>query len=142
MTKATRVSQKPSDQCVSLQIGGERESERTWSGPGVSIDVVQLVDLVLEVGEEGNVDGEGNERESGGQEGYEGGKQRDRDVRGERQRERNEGHSSCCERIVSLWLHGSSCMGCSPTGWIARPRVQEAPMSTVSVLSEFWRKTE
>ena len=59
-------------------------------------DADELVHLVVDEGEEGDVDREGDEREQGGEEGDERGEERHRDVRGEREQERDEGDARGC----------------------------------------------
>ena len=77
---------------------------RTGSGVGVLDDADELVHLVVDEGEEGDVDREGDEREQGGEEGDERGEERHSDVRGEREQEGDEGDARGCARRRKLQM--------------------------------------
>ena len=101
---------------------------------------------MLDEDEEGDVDGECDEREERGEEGRERREERERDVRGEREQERDERHARCCMRVcvrcsvcdVRSTVRYTRAWGTEnvPTGWMASPRVQEGP--TVTELSLLW----
>lgn len=56
----------------------------TWSSDGVAAEP-EVTHLILKVGIEGNVDGEGDESEHGSEEGEQRGDKRDADALGERE---------------------------------------------------------
>jgi hypothetical protein len=92
------VSQKPVDVrvCQCLWRGCEKRRKRARGGVGAGIDAVELVDLVLDPGVEGNVDCERDERDEGGEEGEGRSDELEGQVRAERGEERKEGNASGC----------------------------------------------
>ena len=73
---------------------------RTGTGDGLSINILEVVNLVLGEGEEGNVAQERNEREEGCEEREERGDQGECDVHREGEEKRDESDRGSC-RVLS-----------------------------------------
>ncbi len=75
----------------------------TWAGFGAGIQVIELVNLVLEKREQGDVAGKGDEGEKCSKEGHERGEQSDGNVLGKGHQEGNECHSSRYQKAIRLY---------------------------------------